>query len=310
MIAVYIIVGILVLFVIPHFLVTYIIFHEFFGHMSQKTIDNRVRKNPNYAKCADEMFLEADKLLQKSEEVDITSFDNLKLHGYLINKGNDKIMVMFHGVHANSLFHFAIQAREALKRNYDVLIVDERAHSKSEGKYITYGVKESEDVKSWVSHVIKQFPEKDIYLYGLSMGATSLCLANKDLDNTRVKAMVIDSAFININELVSHIVARGNIPKPLFFSGVKFLAKHLAGINFNSFDTRESLKEAKIPAFFVQGTNDIVVSKQFLIDNYNNCASPKDILEVEGVGHTLAIPLGGREAIDRVFNFLRSTNNE
>ena len=91
---------------------------------------------------------------------------------------------------------------------------------------------------------------------------------------------------------------------------MRFLAKHLAGIDFNSFDTRGALKQTKIPALFVQGTNDIVVSKQFLMDNYNNCASSKDILEVEGVGHTLAIPLGGEEATDKLFNFLRRSENE
>ena len=310
MIAVYIIAGILVLFVIPHFLVTYIIFHEFFGRMSQEKIDKRVRGNPNYEKCVNEMFLEADRLKQDCQELDITSFDGLKLHGYYFDKGNDKIVMMFHGVHANSLFHFSIQARECLKRGYNVLIVDERAHSKSDGKYITYGVKEHKDVLSWIDHVSSNFKEKEIYLYGLSMGATSICLASQNLDNLKIKAMVIDSAFINISELVNNIVARGNIPKPLFIGGVKFLAKHLAGIDFNSFDTREALKNTKIPALFVQGTNDIVVSKQFLIDNYNNCASSKEILEVEGVGHTLAIPLGGEEAVDKLFNFLRSQSKD
>ena len=306
MIAVYIIAGILVVFVIPHFLVTYLIFREFYSRMSPEKIDKRVRENPNYEQCRDEMFLEADKLAQECEELDITSFDGLKLHGYYFDKGNDKIMIMFHGVHANALFHFSIQARECFKRGYNVLIVDERSHGKSEGKYITYGEKEHKDVLSWVDYVSQNFKEKEIYLYGLSMGATSICVASPNLDNTKVKAIIIDSAFTNINDLIGNISTKRKIPKPLIFGGMKFLAKHLAGINFNSFDTKESLKENKIPTFFVQGTNDIVVSRDFLVDNYNNCASKKELLEVEGVGHTLAIPLGGEEVKDKLFNLLRS----
>ena len=306
MIAVYIIVGILVLFVIPHFLVTYIIFHEFFGRMSLEKIDKRVKGNPNYELCVNEMFLEADRLSKECEELDITSFDDLRLHGYYINRGFDKIMIFFHGVHANTLFHFSIQARECLKRGFNVLFVDQRAHSKSAGKYITYGIKEHKDVLSWVNYVSDNFQEKEIYLYGLSMGATSICLASPYLDNSKVKRLVVDAAFTNISDLIDNLVAKGSIPKPIFLGGVKFLAKHLAGIDFNSFDTGEALKENKIPTLFVHGTNDVVVSKQFLIDNYNNCASSKKILEVEGVGHTLAIPLGGQEALDKLFNFLRS----
>ena len=306
MIAVYIIVGVLVLFIVPHCLVTYIIFHEFYGRMSPKKIDKRVRGNPNYELCVNEMFLEADRLSKECEELDITSFDGLKLHGYYINRGFDKIMIFFHGVHANTLFHFSIQARECLKRGFNVLFVDQRAHAKSEGKYITYGINEHKDVLSWVNYVSDNFQEKEIYLYGLSMGATSLCLVSPYLDNSKVKRLVVDAAFTNISDLIDNIIARGNIPKPIFLGGVKFLAKHLAGIDFNSFDTKEALKENKIPTLFVHGTNDVVVSKQFLIDNYNNCASSKEILEVEGVGHTLAIPLGGQEALDKLFNFLRS----
>ena len=306
MIAVYIIVGLLVLFVIPHFLVTYIIFHEFFGRMSPEKIDKRVRGNPNYEFCVNEMFLEAEKLSKECEELDITSFDGLRLHGYYINRGFNKLMMFFHGVHSNTLFHFAIQARECLKRGFNVLFVDQRAHAKSEGKYITYGINEHKDVLTWVDYVSNNFKEEELYLYGLSMGATSICLASPYLDNSKVKRLVIDAAFTNISDLVDNIVARGNIPKPIFIGGVKFLAKHLAGIEFNSFNTKDTLKDNKIPALFVHGTKDVVVSKQFLIDNYNNCASSKDILEVEGVGHTLAIPLGGEEALDKLFTFLRS----
>ena len=306
MIAVYITIGLLVVFIIPHFLVTYLIFHEFYCRMSVKTIDKRVRGNQNYAKCVDEMFLEADKLSKECEEFDITSFDGLKLHGYYFDKGNGKIMIMFHGVHANSLFHFSIQTRECFKHGYNVLIVDERSHNKSEGRYITYGEKEHKDVLTWINYVSSNFKEKEIYLYGLSMGATSICFASPYLDNLKVKGMVIDSAFTNLTDLIGHIALNRKIPKPVFFGGVKFLSKHFAGIKYNSLDTRESLKENKIPTFFVQGTNDIVVSRDFLMDNYNNCASKKELLEVEGVGHTLAIPLGGKEAIDKLFNFLRS----
>ena len=306
MIAVYIIVGLLVLFVIPHFLVTYIIFYEFFGRMSPEKIDKRVRGNPNYELCVNEMFLEAERLAKECEELDITSFDGLRLHGYYINRGYNKLMMFFHGVHSNTLFHFAIQARECLKRGFNVLFVDQRAHAKSEGKYITYGINEHKDVLTWVDYVSNNFQEKELYLYGLSMGATSICLASPYLDNSKVKRLVIDAAFTNISDLVDNIVARGNIPKPIFIGGVKFLAKHLAGIEFNSFNTKDTLKDNKIPALFVHGTKDVVVSKQFLIDNYNNCASSKDILEVEGVGHTLAIPLGGEEALDKLFTFLRS----
>lgn len=299
----YIAIGILVLIVIPHFVVTFFIFAEFFKHMSPKTIDKRVLKNANYEAVREEMFALAEQGIKECKEVDIFSYDNLKLHGYYFDKGFDKVIIMFHGVHANGLFHFSIQTREFINRGFNVLVIDERAHGKSEGKYITYGQKEQEDVLSWISYVENVLNFQNIYLYGLSMGATSIALASPRFDN-KIKGMIIDCGFTNINELIDHIVGSQHIPKQLFYHGLIFLAKHLADINFNDLTTVDRLKQTSTPAFFVQGTKDIVATQKFLMDNYNACSSKKEILEVEGAPHTLSVPLEKEKVLNKIFNFL------
>ena len=48
-----------------------------------------------------------------------------------------------------------------------------------------------------------------------------------------------------------------------------------------------------------------VVSKDFLVDNYNACASLKEELLIENASHTLAMAAGGEEAFNKLFKFLK-----
>ena len=86
---------------------------------------------------------------------------------------------------------------------------------------------------------------------------------------------------------------------------LKFLAKHRAKVCFDDFDTRVSLSNNEIPTLFIHGLADNVVSKDFLVDNYKACASFKEELLVENANHTLAMVVGGDEAFDKLFKFLK-----
>lgn len=58
-------------------------------------------------------------------------------------------------------------------------MVDERAHGKSEGKVITFGIRERCDCKLWAEYAVKRYGEnKDIFLAGVSMGAASVMMAS------------------------------------------------------------------------------------------------------------------------------------
>ena len=306
----YIILGIIlfiiVSFLISHFIVIYYIFTRFFKRFSDDYISKVNDKDPTYDKLRSEINSATERIKKLDiKEVSVTSFDNLKLAGKYIDKGNDKVVILFQGVHSNIFHTFSIIAERFLLEGYNVLFIHQRTHGPSEGKYITYGKKESKDVLSWIDFADKELNVKEIYLYGVSMGATSLCLASEHISNPKVKGLVIDSPFTSINALVSHLTSSKHIPSFLFLGGVKFLAKHLADVSFDDFDTAESIKSNKIPAFFVYGDADIVVTKDFLFDNYNNCSSIKEELIIKDAAHTLAMPVGGEEAFQKMFKFLK-----
>ena len=305
-----IVIGVLLLtFLIPHIFMICKIFKRFFKRYDSRNIEKVFYKNKTYEGYWD-LYRDSTRSLfferEQHEHIYIESFDGLKLHGRYFNNPDSKNLIIFiHGVHATPFTNFAVHAKKALKEGYNVLLVDQRAHAKSEGKYITYGKSEHQDVLSWIDYVDKNKDIDNIYLYGISMGATSVCLASEKIDNPKVKALVIDSAYTTLEDLMKFLMKTYHAPEKMFMGPIKFLAKHKAHICFDDFDTRKALANNKIPALFVHGTADNVVSKDFLIDNYKACASFKEELLVENANHTMAMVVGGDEAFNKLFKFLK-----
>lgn len=307
MIIALIIIGVILLaFIVPHSLVLAKIFRRFFKRYDAKNIEKVFYNNKTYEGYWDQ-YKEATEWLMNlgSRTIEIQSFDGLKLSAQYFDIGSDKLIIFVHGVHATIYTNFAIHAKEAINRGYNVLMIDQRSHGNSKGKYVTYGKYEHQDVLSWVDYVDKYLEVDKIYLYGISMGATSVCLASEKIDNPKVKALVADSAYTTLEDLMKFIMKTYHAPSFMFLRSMRFLAKHKAKVDFNDFDTRKSLANNKIPTMFVYGTTDIVVSKDFLIDNYNTCASLKEELVIENANHTLAMVVGGEEAFAKLFKFLQ-----
>ncbi len=300
------IVLIVVIFLVAsHFVAIYIIFLRFYKRISLKKIDQVFDKNPKYQDYKDIVYPAKEKLLNlEHKEIDIKSLDGLRLHGYYYDLTRKKAVIFFHGAHSDPFIIFGIQALYLLEHGYNVLIVDLRAHNKSEGRFLSYGKHESIDVKSWIKYAKEELKLEEISIYGASMGGAAIALASPQLDTDFVKNMVIDCSYTSTAKLVDHLIASQHIPSFIFLGGVKFLAKHLVKAGFNEFYTPDYLKNNKVPTLFVQGSADTIATNEFLMDNYNDCASYKALLVIEGAEHTMAFAKGGEEALQSLYKFL------
>lgn len=84
------------------------------------------------------------------EDVFITSFDGLRLHAkfYAASERKAPVQIMFHGYKSSAERDFCGGLREGIDGGFNVLLVDQRAHGESEGKYLTFGVNERFDCLS------------------------------------------------------------------------------------------------------------------------------------------------------------------
>lgn len=231
----------------------------------------------------------ADHWLKSHTTVDIwtESHDNRKLHAHWIPAEDPKGTVLLaHGYRSTKLLDFGMVYELYHNLGMNLLLIDQRSHGDSEGKYITFGVLESRDVQSWIEFHNQHFGPHPILLSGLSMGAsTMLYLADRQLPEN-VKGIIADCGYTSPKEIVGKVfkdtVHFGAGP---FLWAADLFARVLAGFSFYERDTRKSLRNSRLPILLIHGTGDDFVPCEMTKQAYAACTSEKEIFLVENAGH-------------------------
>ena len=87
----------------------------------------------------------------KHEDVYIKSYDDLLLHATFVQSPffSRKVVIAVHGYNSFGMFDMSSVVPFFRGMGYNVIIVDDRAHGKSEGKYIGFGWLDRLDVMNW-----------------------------------------------------------------------------------------------------------------------------------------------------------------
>ncbi len=215
-----------------------------------------------------------------------SSYDGLQLLGDYYDRGAARTAILFHGIGAEMYTNVSAHARFLYQCGFNVLITCQRAHGESGGRWTTIGLREQHDVLSWTRRA-EELGAEEILLYGVSMGAASVAYASDKLRGTRVKAAVIDSGFYSIYEQMRRDAHKNHIPK-IMLPAQQVLARLFLRVNLKQ-PTADTLARAAVPVFFLHGTGDETVECRWGKTNFEACASPKELLLVEGAPHTLSI---------------------
>lgn len=146
------------------------------------------------------------------KEVSIYS-DGFKLCGQYFNLGFDKCVIVVAGRSeaCHYSYYFAIPYA---KLGYNVLVIDNRCHGLSEGKYNSLGFKEYKDILNWVKYLHDIEEMKEIIGHGICIGsATILYALTNDECPTYFKGMVADGMYVNFPvSFNNHAVEAGHSP--------------------------------------------------------------------------------------------------
>lgn len=230
---------------------------------SRKKGQNDVRKIPDgeqYEPHRERMLDLIDKLLQREyEDVYVTSFDGLKLHGrYYHYKDGAPLNIGFHGYRATSVRDFCVGANESLNRGHNLILIDQRGQGKSEGNTITMGVKEHRDVLSWTQYATKRFGDDvKIVIYGVSMGAASVVMATSLQLPPNVKGVIADCPYNAPKDIILSVAKNDmGISKTLAYPFVYFAAKIFGRFDINAITCEQAVKKSKIPVMILHGEDD------------------------------------------------------
>lgn len=238
-------------------------------------------------------------------EITVKSFDGLTLHGkYYETRKGAPIELMFHGYRGSAERDLCGGIQRCFALNRNVLIVDQRAHGKSGGNIITFGLKESRDVLSWVEEINARFgADSKIILCGISMGAATVMLATGfDLPKNVIGALA-DCGYTSAKEIISNVISKTGLPSPLLYPFVRLGAIIFGGFDPNKATPEIALKNCKIPIIFIHGESDNFVPCYMSEKNYAAVSSKKRIMMVAGAGHGASYLVDPERYLETLRNF-------
>ena len=247
----------------------------------------------HYAPLADELLAGMAFLKDHNPEVlHVKSFDGLSLTARLVTQKNARgTLLLFHGYRSTYQIDYAIAAPFYYAQGFNLLLADERAHGDSEGRYITFGVRERRDVYTWVCEMAQRFGrEFPFFLGGLSMGASTVLMASEYEFPANVRGIVADCGFTSPYEIQKSVLRARN---PRLLTGpllclLGLYARVFAGFGLKEASTLEAVKKTSYPILFIHGSGDTFVPCRMSQENYDACRSEKRLLIIDGANHAMS----------------------
>lgn len=228
------------------------------------------------------------------KKVSIKSQDSLRLWGHYISAPKaERTVVMCHGWRGKWDYDFAPSAKWFYENGCNLLIIDERAQGDSQGEYIGFGLRERKDCVGWVHWLNETYGPERIYLFGVSMGASTVLMASGDQTlPENVRGIVADCGFTDPCAILSKVGKRDfKVPDRLMnglIQGLDRMAQRKAGFSLKEYSAVEAMKSGNTPVLFIHGKADSFVPCGMTMENYEACRAPKPLLLVEGAGHCMS----------------------
>jgi len=227
-----------------------------------------------------------------SEEWSLRSEDGLHLVAthFSPEEQSDRWVIVAHGYGCNQNNSYYIAANY-LMRGWHVLTPDLRASGASEGRFLTLGCYESEDISQWAREIATRYPRAHIILHGVSMGAATVMLAVDDADlPAQVVACVEDCGYTSAYELLAGQMEESfGLPSFPAMNLLDWRCEKVAGFSLHEAVPAVAVQHSRVPLLFIHGTSDTLVPPRMARELYAKANAPrKELLLIEGAIHAAA----------------------
>ncbi|TAJ08658.1 alpha/beta hydrolase [Marinilabiliaceae bacterium JC017] len=267
------------------------IFHSYkFTHFTDKEIDKT--NSPIKLTTAEKiktLILGVNNPRPANNKTPIQEYETIKLRSnreiecWNIKTDNPKgSVILFHGFsgHKSTMLD---KAAIFQKFGYNTLLVDFMGAGGSEGNQSTIGFLEAEQVKTCFDYLINQ-GEKNIYLFGTSMGAAAIMKAIND-HQFSPKGIIIECPFGSMYETVCARFNTMNTPTFPMASLLVFWGGLQNGFWAFGHNPREYSKNITCPTLLLYGEQDKKVNRKEIDEIYANLNAKKILKTFPQAGH-------------------------
>lgn len=196
------------------------------------------------------------------EEITFTSRDRVRLVGWWIPAENPASTIIMCSGQEGSMDGDTRQMVPLHDAGFNVLMFDFRAHGRSEGTCVSFGMYEKEDLLGAIDYLVDQRQIEKVGVIGFSMGA-AVALITAALSE-RICVVVADSSFGRLRNTITNWSIRRGVPGPIarqFAIGMLMLASLRTEGRIDQTDPiRWTVHIGPRPILFIHGANDPLVS--------------------------------------------------
>jgi len=238
------------------------------------------------------------------EEVDFPAADGSTLRGWWVpaRGPTESAVVAVHGAGGDRR-EFLRHTPLLHRAGYAVLLFDCREHgiSDGEGRGVSLGIREHEDVSSAVDYVLGPRAMKRVAVIGSSQGGASVLLAAAA--DPRIDAVIAENPFTSIHALIMDNSMEPRLPRPLL-AAISYLTRLRLGA-LGAPDPVEIVDRiAPRPLLLMHGDADRVIPLRHSQQLFERAGEPKQFWVAEGAHHAALFNAHPDEWAARVLGFL------
>lgn len=230
---------------------------------------------------------------------------NKEIECWLVRNEKPKgTVILFHG-YGGEKSSMIDKSNEFIKMGFSTLLVDFMGSGNSEGNQTTIGYKEAEEVKTAFDY-IKEKGEKNIYLFGTSMGSVAIMKCIND-NKIKPKGIIIECPFGTMYQTVCARFNKMNAPTfpmagiLLFWGGIQ------NGFWGFSHNPTEYAKNINCPTLLLYGEKDKSVSRNEIDEIYENLKGIKNLNVYKKTGHENYLIKNKVEWNKNISEFIKTT---
>lgn len=224
-----------------------------------------------------------------------------EISGWFHQSGtSNKCVLLLHGVRSNKI-SMVNRARFLNQLGYSTLLIDLQAHGETLGDEITFGFKESDNVKAAIEFLKSKNCQK-IGAIGVSLGGASILLGKEP---GKLDAVILEAVYPSIDQAVINRIEQrlGTFAANLLAPTLYYQIPLRQNISLNSLKPINAISTLKAPVLIIGGAEDQHTKLEETKNLFAAANKPKSLWIIKQAAHVDFHSFAKNEYEEKVINF-------